>query len=44
MASLEKSMRVGIMSRNCHEHDIHLDEYIEKDALVGAIHEIVKYF
>lgn len=37
---MEKSMRVGIMSRNCHEHDIHLDEYIEKDALVGAIHEI----
>lgn len=37
---MEESMRVGIMSRNCHEHDIHLDEYIEKDALVGAIHEI----
>ncbi|VDI08206.1 matrilin-1-like [Mytilus galloprovincialis] len=33
-------IRVGIMSRNCHEHDIHLDDYIQKDELMGAINSI----
>ncbi|CAC5389271.1 COL6A [Mytilus coruscus] len=33
-------IRVGIMSRNCHEHDIHLNDYIQKDELMGAINSI----
>lgn len=36
----DSSMRVGVTSRNCHEHDIHLDDYVQKDALLDAINSI----